>query len=692
MGGMAPGDGRNFTDYCLYRSAPFAVNALSINDEVYVWVTDSLIASLVSGASVEIYLPMDPYTQHPHMSINDVHCKRLDWPKDAEFEWSAPRDWTMDGSTRSTCSTTASSIESDGSRADVTDNVTDDGILCQAEKRLSESKLGSTRSTRSAPDVNCENKKKEWCEVEIDKTEDNKKVLQNEISDLKTAIDDAKESITTLKAEIEALDDGIRAFDKEVGDYTEQREKEHAEYTETLAGNSAAVDLLKFAMNRLNKFGLTDSEERGECVAFGFTDSEERGEGIAFGLTDHKEHGEYIAFGLMDSEERGECVAFGFTDSEECGECTELGLTVTVAGLGIERVSKLAKLSETNEDGLRDQLMCVMHKTRQPLRPDRYVKPLSGELQCCSGVQFNLDGHHPRHLVAAHEGVSEEKRKHCKKRAYAPSMLPDGVSDVADFCVQTFWDQVQEIGDGYSLEDLVLDPPLERVRASPFGTWNATTKTPPGYGDANFTTYYFGQAEWVLPRASERRSSGDRVVFIHGGSAADSAVGDLYNGFADHLAQATGLPVFAFDFEQEPVVPWPQNLRSILGFAEYGLENGHDGPGRAERIFVIGDSEGTLTALQTVASPLDEDFKKQQGFAASRALANPSDWLAGVVLSSPGVDVDCKTESFKYNIWNATSMSGDPDTGVGWDGYSLDDLIGDCRRSYIEYAYGLKGD
>ena len=96
--------------------------------------------------------------------------------------------------------------------------------------------------------------KKEWCESEIDKTEDNKKVLQNEISDLETSIDDAKESITTLKAEIEALDDGIRALDKEVADYTEQREEAHTEYTETLAGNNAAVDLLKFAMNRLNKF------------------------------------------------------------------------------------------------------------------------------------------------------------------------------------------------------------------------------------------------------------------------------------------------------------------------------------------------------------------------------------------------------------------------------------------------------
>jgi len=99
-----------------------------------------------------------------------------------------------------------------------------------------------------------DSEKKDWCESELDKTEDNKKVLQNEVSDLETSIDDAKESISTLKTEIEALDDGIRALDKEVADYTDQREKEHAESTETLAGNNAAVDLLGFAMNRLNKF------------------------------------------------------------------------------------------------------------------------------------------------------------------------------------------------------------------------------------------------------------------------------------------------------------------------------------------------------------------------------------------------------------------------------------------------------
>jgi len=99
-----------------------------------------------------------------------------------------------------------------------------------------------------------DNAKKGWCEGELDKTEDAKKGLLQDESDLETAIDDAKESISTLKVEIEALDDGIKALDKEVADATETRKAEHEDYVETLSGNTAAVDLLNFAKNRLNKF------------------------------------------------------------------------------------------------------------------------------------------------------------------------------------------------------------------------------------------------------------------------------------------------------------------------------------------------------------------------------------------------------------------------------------------------------
>merc|ERR1719482_596878 len=96
--------------------------------------------------------------------------------------------------------------------------------------------------------------KKEYCESELDKAEDKKKGLANDVSDLETAIDDETEAIGTLKTEIEALDDGIRALDKEVTEATENRQAEHEEFKATYAANTAAVDLLKFAKNRLNKF------------------------------------------------------------------------------------------------------------------------------------------------------------------------------------------------------------------------------------------------------------------------------------------------------------------------------------------------------------------------------------------------------------------------------------------------------
>merc|ERR1711885_58253 len=48
--------------------------------------------------------------------------------------------------------------------------------------------------------------------------------------------------------------DGVKALDKSVADATDTRKKEHDDYVETLAANTAAKDLLGFAKNRLNKF------------------------------------------------------------------------------------------------------------------------------------------------------------------------------------------------------------------------------------------------------------------------------------------------------------------------------------------------------------------------------------------------------------------------------------------------------
>merc|ERR1719263_731612 len=99
-----------------------------------------------------------------------------------------------------------------------------------------------------------DDEKKSYCEAEFDKAEDKKKALELDISDLDKAIADAKESIATLASEIAALEDGIKALDKSVAEATATRKDEHDDYVTTLAANSAAKDLLKFAQNRLNKF------------------------------------------------------------------------------------------------------------------------------------------------------------------------------------------------------------------------------------------------------------------------------------------------------------------------------------------------------------------------------------------------------------------------------------------------------
>merc|ERR1711933_354529 len=47
---------------------------------------------------------------------------------------------------------------------------------------------------------------------------------------------------------------GIKALDKAVAQATEQRKEENEDFTELMASDSAAKELLGFAKNRLNKF------------------------------------------------------------------------------------------------------------------------------------------------------------------------------------------------------------------------------------------------------------------------------------------------------------------------------------------------------------------------------------------------------------------------------------------------------
>jgi len=99
-----------------------------------------------------------------------------------------------------------------------------------------------------------DNGKKAYCLSEFDKYEDIAKGLAQDSSDLEKAINDNEETVKTLTKEVADLTQGIRDLDKSVGEATQTRKKENADYVKTLAQNGAAKELLEMAKNRLNQF------------------------------------------------------------------------------------------------------------------------------------------------------------------------------------------------------------------------------------------------------------------------------------------------------------------------------------------------------------------------------------------------------------------------------------------------------
>merc|ERR1719324_1632780 len=92
-----------------------------------------------------------------------------------------------------------------------------------------------------------DNDKKEYCETQFDLADDKKKGLERSVSNLEKAIAKEKEGIAALADEIAALEAGIAALDKSVAEATEQRKEENSEYSELMASDGAAKELLGFA-------------------------------------------------------------------------------------------------------------------------------------------------------------------------------------------------------------------------------------------------------------------------------------------------------------------------------------------------------------------------------------------------------------------------------------------------------------
>merc|ERR1719230_1604742 len=99
-----------------------------------------------------------------------------------------------------------------------------------------------------------DDEQKAYCEKEFEKSDDEKREVERKIKTLTTEIEEGEEAVASLKDAIAALEQGIKDLDKAVAEATETRKEESAEYTQTKAQNSAAVQLLEVAKNQLNKF------------------------------------------------------------------------------------------------------------------------------------------------------------------------------------------------------------------------------------------------------------------------------------------------------------------------------------------------------------------------------------------------------------------------------------------------------
>merc|ERR1719198_2905420 len=110
---------------------------------------------------------------------------------------------------------------------------------------------------------------KDFCDKDLAKSEAEKASTEDAIASSEAAIEEMTASSESLAEEIANLQSEIKALDKAVAEATEQRKEEHGEFLTFQTENSAAVQLIEKAKNRLFKFyrpNLHKEEPRRELT------------------------------------------------------------------------------------------------------------------------------------------------------------------------------------------------------------------------------------------------------------------------------------------------------------------------------------------------------------------------------------------------------------------------------------------
>jgi len=112
---------------------------------------------------------------------------------------------------------------------------------------------------------------KGFCEGEFHSSAGEKKDTEDKVASLESSMSEMADEIKALGEKLANLDAEIKALDKSVAESTEQRKQEHADFTDKVQLNEAAIQLIFKAKNRLQKFYNPDmykAPEQKEAAEF----------------------------------------------------------------------------------------------------------------------------------------------------------------------------------------------------------------------------------------------------------------------------------------------------------------------------------------------------------------------------------------------------------------------------------------
>ena len=155
--------------------------------------------------------------------------------------------------------------------------------------------------------------------------------------------------------------------------------------------------------------------------------------------------------------------------------------------------------------------------------------------------------------------------------------------------------------------------------------------------------------EWVLaPGADSRR----RVLYIHGGAFIMGSPRSHRN-ITSRFSEVAGAAVLAIDYRLMPEHPRLAGIRDCRSAYRWLLENGPEGPGLPERVFVGGDSAGGNLTLSLLPWIRDQGLRQPD---AAVALSPATDTSLG----SPSLRQNMETDAMLGPMFRGLSRVPKP--------------------------------